>query len=101
MNDCGFCKFYVSGTDEYDNPCMICNNPSSFRYRDFVCINDTCSRFFVHPSLRSCENCVHSVCSSLADREACLDCYGPVTNFSEFVLVPFPSVEEKSGVPAV
>ena len=87
--DCGFCFYYVMGLDESDQPCMICNNPSSFRYRDFVCINDSCSRFYAHPSIRSCENCVHSACG---DRGFCFDCFGSVTNFSEFVPIASSSL---------
>ena len=87
MSVCGFCFYYTDGYDESDQPCKVCSNPSSFRYLDFVCINDTCSRFISHPSVRSCENCVHASCSSVSDRESCLDCYGPITNFSEFVPV--------------
>lgn len=101
--DCGNCTFYVSGFDDSDRPCFICSNPDSYYFRASVCINDTCSRFRVRSDIRSCKNCVHSSC--VFGREFCLDCFGSVTNFSEFVPVASVSVssisvKEKSGVPA-
>lgn len=91
MRECFNCEFYGLILDESDLPRYGCKNVQSPYYLVWVCSDDYCSRYKESSEFRkSCETCVHSSCHTEADKEACLDCYGFLTNYSEYEPIARP-----------
>ena len=88
MYECSNCHFFGLIHDECDQLRRGCTNVYSVHYLEWVCLDSICSRYVPSAEVcKSCDTCVHSTCNTQSDKDACLSCFGSITNYSNYVSV--------------